>query len=490
MSHRERTRRRARAGKSGSKLPRVATNTIRHLRRLYNAPTLVAFPIWIYLLIAASDSFSWHQALTTLGDVDVFARGSDGAETAAKASADAIVKQLQAMGYLVTLLLLLGRLKDLFSFLFRDKALLACVCALTLTIVQSEVPDRVIASIVHVVFGIAAAWLYCNHTTVRNDPVYKIGKVTMLAVLAIQMGSLLLAVLHIDTVAAGLSAGLRLGGLAGHPNSLGTVSLLSIWGCLAMLHAMSNELSARRILVLFVLATTIINLATTGSATSQVLGGLTVAGLFTTSLFGRLSKRQKALVILTTAALALGALYFTVIGGLSGDLAVIATESVGKDITLTGRTDLWVVAIDAFTERPFLGWGFDYHETVFSDPRFQVGYNQYHNGFLDTLVNGGIMLLTVFMYAIWLFFKRAARTSRQSDSLVPFVVICLVCIAQNATEYTIFRPNNPAWMLWILSYIAVAMSDISTSSSRRSSLNSPRRRIRRSSGRVTPAASW
>ena len=40
------------------------------------------------------------------------------------------------------------------------------------------------------------------------------------------------------------------------------------------------------------------------------------------------------------------------------ELACLFLDLTGKDITLTGRTDLWTVALVQISERPLLGVGF------------------------------------------------------------------------------------------------------------------------------------
>lgn len=59
-----------------------------------------------------------------------------------------------------------------------------------------------------------------------------------------------------------------------------------------------------------------------------------------------------ALTVVLVAAIAV------LLSSISDQLARIFLDLTGKDITLTGRTDLWAVAFEQIADRPFLGVGF------------------------------------------------------------------------------------------------------------------------------------
>jgi exopolysaccharide production protein ExoQ len=94
-------------------------------------------------------------------------------------------------------------------------------------------------------------------------------------------------------------------------------------------------------------------------------------------------------------------------------LALVATDPgwmfdlLGKDQTLTGRTNLWPFVIDCIAERPMLGWGYLAFWSP-SNPRAgrisdAVGWSvpEAHNGILDFLVQIGVIgtALFVFLFA-------------------------------------------------------------------------------------------
>lgn len=81
-----------------------------------------------------------------------------------------------------------------------------------------------------------------------------------------------------------------------------------------------------------------------------------IIGLLVILIFCRLSVAAR--VVFSIAVVAVMA---TVAAFISLNLAGLAdwfTEVTGKDLTLTGRTELWAVALDEIAQRPFLGAGF------------------------------------------------------------------------------------------------------------------------------------
>jgi len=85
-------------------------------------------------------------------------------------------------------------------------------------------------------------------------------------------------------------------------------------------------------------------------------------------------------------------------------------EGLGKDSTLTGRTILWEFGVDAFNERPWLGFGYKgwwYGEGT-AAPVLRMVVEQelwmFHNNFLEVAVAFGILgpiaLVAVIVFAI------------------------------------------------------------------------------------------
>ena len=86
-------------------------------------------------------------------------------------------------------------------------------------------------------------------------------------------------------------------------------------------------------------------------------------------------------------------------------------QMIGKDPTLTGRTDLWALVVDDIAKRPLLGWGYSAFWSPNSPAAVEIStalmwyVPQAHNGLLEILLNIGIVGAALFIF-LW------ARTVR------------------------------------------------------------------------------
>jgi exopolysaccharide production protein ExoQ len=80
---------------------------------------------------------------------------------------------------------------------------------------------------------------------------------------------------------------------------------------------------------------------------------------------------------------------------------------LGKDPTLSGRTDFWPYVIDYIYQRPLLGWGFAAFWMLSNPPAIEIfstigfGINEAHNGILQLLLDVGV-LGTAFFLFLWI----------------------------------------------------------------------------------------
>jgi O-antigen ligase len=76
---------------------------------------------------------------------------------------------------------------------------------------------------------------------------------------------------------------------------------------------------------------------------------------------------------------------------------------VGRDMTFTGRTDIWSIALDAAWQRPILGFGYFAGTIDPLKPLVAMKVNV-HNGYLNVLIYTGIvglvLLVTWFLNVI------------------------------------------------------------------------------------------
>ena len=87
---------------------------------------------------------------------------------------------------------------------------------------------------------------------------------------------------------------------------------------------------------------------------------------------------------------------------------------LGRDATLSGRTEIWRAATRLLRERPVLGWGLDYSASPDVTGRLTAlfGVNHVHNAALDVFLNLGGLGVGLWGAAVAGALVGAARRSR------------------------------------------------------------------------------
>ena len=146
------------------------------------------------------------------------------------------------------------------------------------------------------------------------------------------------------------------------------------------------------------------------------------------------------------------------------NLSKAVLEALGRDATLTGRTDLWE-AVLPMAVNPLLGAGF---ESFWLGPRlaslwelFAFRPTQAHNGYIEMYLNLGVVGLTLFMVFLVASFGSVRRQlheayASQADIDVNRIIVArlgmgyvIAMVAYNVTEAT-FKPSNFLFILLLL----------------------------------------
>lgn len=163
-------------------------------------------------------------------------------------------------------------------------------------------------------------------------------------------------------------------------------------------------------------------------------------------------------------------LVFVIMSAAAGVLLVISLYlsillfSIGKDPTLTGRTDLWRLVFLVAMKRPFLGYGYNAFWTGLQGESGNIalalGWNPTHaqNGFLDVWLQLGGVGLTLILLTLFRAFKDAfvCIRSKCPDSAgwyLSIVVITLIC---NLDERSFVSPNFIEWVMYIMACVGLA----------------------------------
>jgi len=135
---------------------------------------------------------------------------------------------------------------------------------------------------------------------------------------------------------------------------------------------------------------------------------------------------------------------------------------LGKDLTLTGRTELWAAVINKIQERPLLGYGYSgFWQGWEGESAFVlqlVGWDapNGHNGILDLWVDLGFLGVAVFLLGFFINFIRGMRWAQLTKTAEPiFLLQYLTFMAIDSQASTNLLIQND--IFWVL-YVAMSFS--------------------------------
>ncbi len=124
---------------------------------------------------------------------------------------------------------------------------------------------------------------------------------------------------------------------------------------------------------------------------------------------------------------------------------------IGKDATLTGRTDIWIELGNAIGEKPMLGYGYLAFWGLDSEPRYwlekAVDWNapSGHNGWLDLAISLGIVGVVIFAIDVAMSAWRATRLSMSSPAGVFAIGFLAQFMLFAMSESIILAQNSILW---------------------------------------------
>jgi O-antigen ligase len=245
-------------------------------------------------------------------------------------------------------------------------------------------------------------------------------------------------------------------GVTNDKNMLGVICLLiglgSVWRLLHLLRDKQRADRRRRLIaqgVLLMLALWLFWHANsmTSLACFVIGSGLIVATSFPTITRSRALVHALVLALLILASIAL-------IPDVGGDMV----RGLGRDPTLTGRTELWSEIV-GMNGNPVVGTGF---ESFWLGPRLEQIWsrhwwhpNEAHNGYLEVFLNLGWAGLTLFAVVIVTGYRNVVRLLRRDPEVGRLMLaLFVVGIIYSFTEAG-FRLLNPVWISFMLSAMAV-----------------------------------
>lgn len=275
-------------------------------------------------------------------------------------------------------------------------------------------------------------------------------------------------------------------GVATGKNSLGALCLLlgiaSLWRLLGVGRAAATD-KRRQIMVHGAMVSMIVWLLWMAhSATSTacfVLGSAVLLGL---------ARRRPGATPLPAALLHATALG---LGLLSWSAQSHVIQALGRDVTLTGRTEMWNEFL-ALGSDPLVGTGF---ESFFLGPRAEYLWAKYwwhpneaHNGYLEIYLTLGWVGVGLFAGLIVAGYRNAVRSySRDQYFGALRLSLFAVAIAYNFTE-SATKVMHPIWIAFLLAATAVPEFATSVAQARPEKLRRPW--VAAPHLRAVPPAQW
>ena len=246
--------------------------------------------------------------------------------------------------------------------------------------------------------------------------------------------------LHVDEDHAGAWRGIFF-----HKNTTGRVM---VYGLAVLIAAWVAGAVNRGVLMAIGLLALLVIAGTTSQTT--LLGVLVlIAGLIAVRMV-RGHALKSALITLVILAIAWhGAL----VAAASYDVIL---ELLGRDASLTGRTEIWTYTLQYAMKVPFTGYGYDAFWNGELSPGAQ--YAAYwktphsHNGWLEVFVALGLPAVFLMLGVMLTTLGRAVVLARYYPSTAPAVLIVLVCFAMltiGMSEPVFLEKHTFDWMLLV-----------------------------------------
>lgn len=276
-------------------------------------------------------------------------------------------------------------------------------------------------------------------------------------------------------------------GATTNKNFLGVICLIfglgSFW---RFLSAYSDREDPKRTRVLFahaVLLAMVFWLFVMARSMTSLACFLMASGLMVATKSRSVARRMPLvhLLVATVVVVSASTLFLGVGGG--------ALEAMGKDPSLTGRTELWKTVISV-SGNPLFGTGF---ESFWLGSRLQRIWSAYwwhpneaHDGYLEVYLNLGCIGLLLLALLIATGYRHVLAELRGNPNVGRFrLAFFVVGVVYSFTEAG-FRMLNPIWLTFLLATLAVPGGWPQTSSLEFSGTKDTQPKTNSSEGRMIP----
>jgi exopolysaccharide production protein ExoQ len=169
--------------------------------------------------------------------------------------------------------------------------------------------------------------------------------------------------------------------------------------------------------------------AASATAIVALCSGLAVFGLLLWVKSGKIKLGTVLLPMIAVAIMGFGLATML----LGGSTVASFTSTLGRDDTLTGRSDIWAVLVPVFRQRPLLGRGFGSFWTSRSREYYQMG--EAHSGYLEVLLELGLVGMVFYGGFVVSTCRRAIREMSRDFDWGCLLICCLImALIHNVSE--------------------------------------------------------
>jgi exopolysaccharide production protein ExoQ len=244
-------------------------------------------------------------------------------------------------------------------------------------------------------------------------------------------------------------------GVGTDKNALGMICMIYgvvfLWRWIITLSKPKSKQRTRSLITISSMLVMILYLLLVVNSQTALSCFLMGATLVAVTLRSRACRRPALLTVIVTGMI--GLCYGVLILGIGSSLLTL----LGRNATLTGRTEVWSTLL-AHATNPWIGAGY---ENFWIGERYELfvrllgGLNQAHNGYIEIYLNIGFVGLALLGGIIITGYKsilNGFRSDREAASLkIAFFVMCLI---YNFTEAS-FKMMCPVWFTFLWAVIAV-----------------------------------
>ena len=351
--------------------------------------------------------------------------------------------------YAICAILLLRNWKQvLYELSQRDKILWVVLALVVASTVWSVYPDVTMRRSIALV-GTTLIGVYVSTRYTMKQQLYLLCWTWGLAA----VGSLILAIAlpKYGLMPTGVHAG-TWRGLFIHKNVLGRAM---VWGVvLFTLLAMRGGLGLLIGLPMIALCVLLVVMAKSSTALTVLLVMLILIPLY------RGLRLHSSLLVITAATLCM------VAGGVGMYMASnVATilAAMNKDITLTGRTDMWPFIWEKIQERFWFGYGYEGFWRGLDSPGAYVwqaaGWRppHSHNGFLEMMLIFGAVGTSIYLFGFLRAFVRSmgmVRATHSSEFLFPIMLLSYTFSSSFTETGGILDYNNIYWVMYTMTILS------------------------------------